>query len=97
MRNSWDVGVIDASFLKDEPRSFSRPVPTLIPPNHGLPGAAVWEGWQGASPGLATLVGRREESLMGCCGSSKLFSLQQLGSRYPHLKKSLECVLLVAR
>lgn len=93
MRNSWHVGVIDASFLKDEPRSFSRPVPTLIPPNHGLPGAAVWEGWQGASPGLATLVGRREEPP----SSSKLFSLQQLGSRYPHLKKSLECVLLVAR
>lgn len=97
MRNSRDVGVIDASLLKDELRNFSRPVPTLIPPNHTLPGAAVWEGWECASPGLATVVGRREEPLMECCGSSKLFSLQQLGSRYPHLKKSLECVWQVAR
>lgn len=97
MRNSRDVGVIDASLLKDELGNFSRPVPTLIPPNHMLPRAAVWEGWECASPGLATVVGRREEPLTGCCGSSKPFSLQQLGSRYSHLKKSLECVLLVAR
>lgn len=90
------MGVIDASLLKDELRNFSRRVPTLIPPNHTLPRAAVWEGRECASPGLATVVGRREKPPMGCCGSSKLFSLQQLGSRYPHLEKSLECVSLVA-
>lgn len=58
------MGVIDASLLKDELRNFSRPVPTLISPNHMLPGAAVWEGWECASSGLATVVGKREEPLM---------------------------------
>lgn len=73
MRNSRDVGVIDASLLKDELRNFSRPVPTLILPNHVLPGAAVWECWECASSGLATVVGRREEPLMGHCAPPNSF------------------------
>lgn len=46
-----------------------------------------WAGHSGGEEGRASY---------GTLCSSKLFSLQLLGSRYPHLNKSLECVLLMA-
>lgn len=45
-----------------------------------------WAGHSGGEEGKASY---------GMLCSSKLFSLQLLGSRYPHLNKSLECVFAI--
>lgn len=92
MRNSRDVGVIDISSrneLSNRLLHMHRGMHTLFPSNHTLPRAAVWADWEmGLLSGLSTsVVRRRAEPPKGSCGSSKLLSTQQLGSKSAHLKK----------